>query len=172
MAVVAVAGSWLAAGFLSGRPAALPRDEALPVSQTEVGRVTTRLALNLKTLASPSRTVRYTPPVRNPFQFDGRQRASASARAGTPVRLSPSHGVSSLAPGLPPERPPMQLSGVAEDPGPQGPVRRAVIAAANELFLAGVGDLVLGRFRVTRIDAEAVELEDLQGGPMTILALR
>ncbi len=66
----------------------------------------------------------------------------------------------------------MQLAGMAEDPGHQGPVRRAVIVAAGELFVVGKGDLVLGRFRITRIDAELVELEDLQGGPRTILALR
>lgn len=65
----------------------------------------------------------------------------------------------------------MQLIGVAEDPGPEGPVRRAVIKARGELFVAGTGDVVLGRFRVARIDAETVELEDLQGGPRTILAL-
>ncbi len=66
----------------------------------------------------------------------------------------------------------MRLSGMAEDPGPQGPVRRAVIVAADQLFVVGTGEFVLARFRVTRIDAEAVELEDLQGGPRTILTLR
>jgi hypothetical protein len=167
LAVLAAAGSWFASGALTRRPAPFPADPPWPASQTEVGRTTARLALGLKLLTSPSRTAPYTAPARNPFHFGASRpgsvqpATSAATATGTPA-----------AAGMPPERPAMQLAGMAEDPGQQGPVRRAVIVAAGELFVVGTGDLVLGRFRVTRTDAEAVELEDLQGGPRTILALR
>jgi len=170
LVVLAAAGSWVASGFLARRPAPVPADEPLPVSQTEVSRATARLVLGVRGLTSPKAHAAYTPPARNPFQFG--TSPTPPAQPGPSARPSSAMTASSTAPNTPPERPPMQLSGVAEDPGPSGPVRRAVITAAGELFVVATGDLVLGRFRVARIDAEAVELEDLQGGPKTILTLR
>jgi hypothetical protein len=168
--ILAAAAIWLASSYLVNRPVPLPPDQPLPVSQTEVGRATARLALGLKSLTAPSRHSVYKAPVRNPFRFGATREAPIQPGLSAP-RTSPA--VPGRAPsGLPPERPPMRLSGMAEDPGPQGPVRRAVIVAADQLFVVGTGEFVLARFRVTRIDAEAVELEDLQGGPRTILTLR
>lgn len=169
VAVLAAAAAWLASGYLGRRAAALPDQGPLPVSQTEVGRATARLALGMKGLTSPAGAAAYTAPTRNPFRFGAPTRPPAPGT--TPVGASRSPRTDRAPWNAPPERPPMLLIGVAEDPGPDGPVRRAVIRAGEELFVVGTGDLVLGRFRVTRIDPEAVELEDLRGGPTTVLAL-
>ncbi|HOC18983.1 MAG TPA: hypothetical protein PKK95_11975 [Vicinamibacterales bacterium] len=168
--ILALAATWLASSYLANRPTPLPLDEPLPISQTEVGRATARLALGLKSLAAPSRHAAYKAPVRNPFRFGAT--SGPPNQPGPSARRTSSETLARGASDLPPERPSMRLSGMAEDPGPRGPVRRAVIVAADQLFVVGTGDLVLARFRVTRIDAEAVELEDLLGGPRTVLALR
>ena len=167
LAVIATAGGWLGSGFVARRPSPHPPDEPFPVSRTEVGRATARLSSGLASLSSSGRGP-YVAPARNPFLF-GSNPGAARAVSGLPP--DPRIGAAETARGSS-ERPSMQLIGMAEDPGSDGPVRRAVITAAGQLFVVGKGQLVLNRFRIGRMDVDVVELEDLEGGPPTILALR
>ncbi|MBP1634353.1 MAG: hypothetical protein H6Q10_927 [Acidobacteria bacterium] len=167
--IAVAAGGWVASGILAQRPPSAPPQERPPVSDSEVARESRRLSLGLRGLASPPARRPYAGPVRNPFQFAD----TGTVPAGRDVRPAPAAARAGAAGDRDPDaRPTMQLAGMAEDPGPDGPVRRAVVKAGGELFVVGRGDVILGRFRVARLDAEAVELEDLEGGPAVILALR
>jgi hypothetical protein len=78
----------------------------------------------------------------------------------------------STAPALPPE-PPLQLAGVAEQETDGVTVRTAMITAdSDELFMLTVGASLGGRYKVTAISSDAVELSDLVTGGTRRLALR
>ncbi len=66
----------------------------------------------------------------------------------------------------------MTLSGIAEDTENGRPVRTAVISARGQLVLAREGDRVLARFVVRRITADAVQIEDSEGGKAFTLVLK
>ena len=66
----------------------------------------------------------------------------------------------------------MRLVGMAEDPGPDGPVRVAFISAGGQLFNVKEGETVLEQYRVTKITADVVELADVNDGTVRRLALR
>jgi len=68
--------------------------------------------------------------------------------------------------------PPFKLIGVAEEAGPDGPVRTAIIAAPGQVFLVKEGDAVASRYRVTKISAEVVELVEPGDAPPLRLSLR
>jgi hypothetical protein len=68
--------------------------------------------------------------------------------------------------------PPLKLSGIGEDPGPDGPVRIAFISGDGQLYLAKIGDLVTPRYRVERISTDVVELVDLTDNSIRRLAMR
>ena len=69
--------------------------------------------------------------------------------------------------------PELSLIGVAEDQSPEGPVRTAIIAgAADELYMVKAGQDVAGRYRVTVVAADAVELHDALTGSLRRLALK
>jgi hypothetical protein len=73
---------------------------------------------------------------------------------------------------VPPPVPPMRLVGVSEDPGPAGPVRKAFVNADGQLFIVKEGDVVLMRYKVTKISGEVIELTDTEDGTVRRLALR
>jgi len=60
-----------------------------------------------------------------------------------------------------PAEPMLKLAGIAEDPGPDGPVRIAFISGEGQLYVVKVGEQVTPRYRVERISADVVELLDL-----------
>ena len=63
--------------------------------------------------------------------------------------------------------------GIAEDTSPTGPRRTAIIAGeADALFMVTEGQLVAGRYKVSRIGADAVELEEIGTHGYRRLALR
>jgi hypothetical protein len=65
------------------------------------------------------------------------------------------------------------LIGIAEDQGPSGLVRTAIIAdEAENLLMATVGNTLLGRYRVEAIGADAVELKDVNTSAVRRLGLR
>jgi hypothetical protein len=107
-------------------------------------------------------------PHRNPFLFQDRAPRHAPApslRELSPVDVPP-------APAAPPE-PALFLVGVAEDQGPQGPTRTAILSDDREgTYIAAVGGMVSGRYQVQAIGADAVELKDLITGGIRRLALR
>jgi hypothetical protein len=66
----------------------------------------------------------------------------------------------------------LALVGLAEDDGPDGPVRTAIIKNVGDLIFVKEGDQVTGRYRVEKISADVVELTDTGGGPPLRLALK
>jgi hypothetical protein len=69
--------------------------------------------------------------------------------------------------------PALALVGMAEQRKPEGIVRTAMIATeSDDLIMAVVGDVVLTRYKVTAIGADAVELADLTTGLARRLALQ
>jgi hypothetical protein len=129
------------------------RGEALAA---EIGRLHDRL----RPTAAPRE------PGRNPFQF-----TTVRAR---PVPATPKPALSDAAPVAAPApvAPPFKLIGVAEDAGPSGPVRTAIVSTPGQLFMVKVGQNVTLRYRVVRIAADVVELEDLGDHTTLRLALK
>ncbi len=78
------------------------------------------------------------------------------------------------APAAPVAAPPpaLKLAGIAEDAGPGGPIRTAIISGLGQLFLVKEGERVAGRYRVTKIAADLVELADTGDGTVLRLPLK
>ena len=92
-----------------------------------------------------------------------------------PVRPVPA--VAAPAPALSEARaaiaqPSLKLAGIAEDPGPDGPVRIAFIAGEGQLFMVKEGDPIASRYRVNKISADVVELTDLADNTARRLAMK
>jgi len=143
----------------SARRATLPSPEAV--------------ALDVQSQATRLRTLMAKAPVpesnpRNPFSFGA---APQAPRVSAIVHASPVAD-QSAAP-LPPPLPALVLMGVAEDTTPDGPRRTAVIGGDGEtIYMVGEGDAVGERYRVRKIGADAVELEDVLTKAYRRLALR
>lgn len=106
-------------------------------------------------------------PERNPFDFE---RAPAPSVPAAPVtRLI---GGPPLPP-APPPPPQVTLSGIAEARTGEGIVRTAIINGPGQLYFAKLGDRVAGRYSVTAIGVDIVELTDLNDATRRVrLALR
>lgn len=102
---------------------------------------------------------------RNPFTFESRRTvvAKPAARPDPAVAAEP----------LPPLEPALALIGIAEDQGPKGLVRTAVITDdADSVFVLAVGETLLDRYTVQAIGSDAVELKDIASNAVRRLALR
>jgi hypothetical protein len=66
----------------------------------------------------------------------------------------------------------LKLVGMAEDAGPDGPVRTAIISAFGQLFLVKEGERVTSRYQVAKISAEAAEIRDLGDNSTVTLVLK
>ena len=77
----------------------------------------------------------------------------------------------SIAP-APVPLPPLKLAGIAEDAGPDGPVRIAIVSGEGQLFMVKEGETVTPRYRVTKISADVIELTDVVDNSVRRLALR
>jgi multidrug efflux pump subunit AcrA (membrane-fusion protein) len=155
--------AWLAAAATSGvrdAPAASivqhPPIEARGAAlATEIARLHERL----RPVSSPRQSGR------NLFQF------TAPKPHIAPPALSAAHAaVSEASPAV--VAPSFKLSGVAEDPGVDGPVRTAIIAGEGQLFLVKEGQMVTKRYRVSRISSDVVELVDVDTNVPLRLAMR
>jgi hypothetical protein len=101
-------------------------------------------------------------PFRNPFVFVERETRPimAAARPAPPpadVRFEPV--VAPLEP---------ELLGIAEE----GTIRTAMIGLGDELLMVTVGQEVAGRYRVSAVGPDAVELKELATGATRRLALK
>ena len=153
--------AWLFGGVTTNHTVApAPVIERSPVDvksrelATELGRLHDRLR--------PTATPRQ--PGRNLFRFHARPAVAA------PVPPPPAPVDMPVA--AAPVVTPMRLVGVAEDPGPDGPLRIAFISAAGQLFSVKEGETVVEQYRVTKIAADVVELTDVNDGTIRRLALR
>jgi hypothetical protein len=123
-----------------------PRMSAPDRAALELAVDADRLRERLNVVSSPR------PATRNPFVFVSRAPGEAADRAS---------GASTAAPVAPAAGPRVSLLGIAEDGPASGPVRTAIVSLAGELLLVKEGEsLASGRYRVSRIGADAIELQD------------
>jgi hypothetical protein len=105
-------------------------------------------------------------PHRNPFVFESRPVVPARPLA---PRTNPARADETL----PPPEPALMLIGIAEDQGPKGLVRTAIITDdADAVFVLTIGETLLDRYSVEAIGADAVELKEVATNAIRRLALR
>jgi hypothetical protein len=163
-ATILVAGGVLAAWLANamtpvGRaPAAsaAPAQRRVDARGADLAKEIARLHDRLRPEATPSA------PGRNLFEF----RKARAAVVATPTVAAPPAVV---APAL---QVPMTLAGIAEDAGPDGSVRTAIISGNGQLFLVKQGDDVAPRYKVSKITADGVDLQDTTDGSVRHLALK
>ena len=62
-----------------------------------------------------------------------------------------------------------KLIGVAEDQGPDGVTRTAILSAQGQLYMVKEGETLAWIYRVGRVSGDSVELLDTTGGdPLTL----
>jgi hypothetical protein len=108
----------------------------------------------------------YAVPDRNPFRFNARR---AQERLETPQSAPPPAAV--IAP--PRVTPPLPvLAGMATDIVDGAEQRTAILSLSGAVVLAREGDELAGRYRVNRVEAEAVELVRLDDGSLVRIGLK
>jgi hypothetical protein len=106
--------------------------------------------------------------VRNPFAF-GTSRVRHEPRTTDVVQAAVA---ADAVPGTAPV-PALLLMGIAEETTAAGPRRTAIIGGDGDtIFMVVEGESVAGRYKVTKIGADAVELEDQTTKGYRRLALR
>ena len=142
-------------------PRLSPDEARLDVAAAHVQAQATRLRQRLAAAPAPQA------PIRNPFAFAARERP---ARVTAP-RFQPPPSTIRQEPVAPELE--LALLGIAEDDTPSGIRRTALIGGADdELIMAAEGETVAGRYRVTGVGADTVELTDLTTGATRRLALK
>lgn len=160
-----VLATWLAVAPNQGAPSS-----ATTAARSAMTRGPTAEDLNAQAdrLRSRTNAVALRPSTRNPFRFNASRSAPPqvdrfdASRTAAPAAMTPSLPAAPLPP-------PLTLSGVTEKRTPQGPRRTAVISGAGQLYLAGVGDTVAGRYTIVTIDPEAVVLRDENGDELRLV---
>lgn len=105
-------------------------------------------------------------PRRNLFEFSAR-----TAPGPTAARAPSAAPVEIAAPVI--TAPPLKLVGIAEDAGPDGPLRTAIISSSSgQLFFAKPGDRVADRYQIAKISSEAAEVTDLSNDSTFTLILK
>jgi hypothetical protein len=142
---------------------------AAVVQQTSIEKRGAALSIEIDRLHERlAPTVAPRSPSRNLFAF---RVAARPAPAATPaVDMPPRPALTEARPAV--SLPPLKLSGIAEDPGPDGPLRTAIIAGDGQLFMVKEGEQVTARYRVAKISADVVELTDVIDNSVRRLALR
>jgi hypothetical protein len=127
-------------------------DAAALIVQSQAARLRQRLA-TAPTLQAP---------IRNPFTFAARETVATTG----PVR--PRTLAAPVVADPPVPEPALVLLGVAE----QGSTRTAMVESGDELLMAIEGQTLVGRYRVAKVGADAIELVDLGTGATRRLYLR
>jgi hypothetical protein len=165
---IAVVGAALIAWFAGAMTSNRPTSPVAVAPQSSVEKRGAELALEIERLherLAPGVTPRS--PSRNLFAFH------AAARPLPPPAATPRPALTeSASKPAPIALPPLKLSGVAEDPGADGPVRIAFISGGGQLFMVKEGETVTPRYRVAKISADVVELTDVVDNSVRRLALR
>jgi hypothetical protein len=141
-------------------PVEAPASAGEPSALLDVRAQAARLRDYLEQAPTPDRSGR------NPFSFA--RRARRSQPTADVVDVDPPAPPVALGP----SRPQLSLIGIAEDRGPDGPVRRAVVSGMGQLFIVAAGARITPRFLVVTIGADAVEIADAEDGATFRLALR
>ena len=164
--IVVVGGAllaWLAGAATSNRtsvPLPIVQRTPIEVRGEELAVEIARLQERLRPTTTPRQ------PGRNLFSFHARAARMA------PIVAAPAPAPAPALVEAPPALPALKLAGIAEDEGPEGPLRTAIISGQGQLFLVKEGESVLQRYRVTKISADVVELVDLGDNSILRLALR
>jgi hypothetical protein len=167
----AVCGAWLASAAGVTRQARVtpvsppPADVVqLDALAADVQAQATRLRERLAQAPAPNSTPR------NPFRFAPAS-SQRQVRAATTRTAAPDAAATESV--MPPAEPALDLVGVAETSTAEGLVRTAMMTGdTGDLIMAIAGQRILGRYEVVTIDAEAVELKDVQTGAVRRLVLR
>lgn len=175
----ALVATWLVSGAVTWRsddqPARPPNPPAPVVTPSpaspDVDLHRERLDVRLERIPSPSRSPR------NPFRFGSRdgshERGAALLTRGQVEATAPVLGDPARAEEVGAEQgPPLRLVAIALDRTPDGLVRLAGIARGDTVTLVKVGDEIDGRYVVTAMSQDVVELRDRIGGRSVRLALR
>jgi hypothetical protein len=106
-------------------------------------------------------------PGRNLFTFH-----AAAVRPVAPIVTAPAPHAALTEFPAPLAQPALKLSGIAEDAGPDGPIRIAFISGEGQLFMVKEGETLTPRYRVAKISPDVVELTDVIDNSTRRLALR
>jgi hypothetical protein len=172
----AVSGATVLAGWLASAPpsnAPAPGATASRRPQTAATRATAGGDIEEQAARLQARLRQepvYHEPSRNPFRFGEREVPRAAPSSVPPREVAPL-SIEPIAP-APPPPPPVKLSGIAEDRNGDRVERTAVLSSPSGVLLVREGDTVLGQYRVSRIEANAVELTDTLGGAPVRLTIR
>jgi hypothetical protein len=155
--------AWLAGAATSNRPLPDPivrRSTPIDAHNQDLAGEIARLHDRLRPTTPPRA------PGRNLFRYNASPAPAvpAAALAARPALIEAPPATAPL--------PALQLSGLAEDPGPDGPVRMAFISGSGQLYMVKIGDQVTPRYRVTQIGADVVELLDVTDQSKRRLAMR
>ncbi|MGH9408398.1 MAG: hypothetical protein ACRD1V_02995 [Vicinamibacterales bacterium] len=125
--------------------------------QQEAGRLRARMAHAPAPDANP----------RNPFAF-------APVRTPPPAAANLAHATAAdSAQVAAPPTPELSLIGMAEDPTAAGVRRVAILSGVGDsVYFVSEGDALLGRYRVAKIGADAIELDDVLTHGVRRLAMR
>lgn len=165
---LAAAALWVVTATITGAPPAAPARASSsaapsPTPWFDLERQRARL---LQLAAAPP-----TEPARNPFRF-GAQPAPRPSRLSVPgLARADRLPLSESAPSQE-SPPPLRLVGMATRQSPDGPARLAILSGLGQVFVAGPGDVVAERYRLTAVGEDAVELRDEATGRLVRLALR
>jgi hypothetical protein len=163
--IVAIGGAlvaWLAGAATSNHqmsPAPITRAQPIEARGAELATEIARLHDRLRPTTTPRQ------PGRNLFTFH-------AAPVRPSVTLPPPARPALVEAPAPLALPPLKLAGIAEDAGPDGPIRTAIISGDGQLFMVKEGESVTPRYKVVRISADVVELMDVGDSSVRRLALR
>lgn len=161
--VGAALAAWLASAAAPSRavpPPIVIHPPAIDSRGAELADEIARLHERLRPTSTPNQ------PGRNLFTF-----RSGRVHAVAPAVPAPAPAIVD-APVARPALPSLKLAGIAEDAGPNGLERTAIISGDGQLFMVKEGDAVTLRYRVVKISADVVELTDLTDNSVRRLALR
>lgn len=153
--------AWLASAAGIGRPSTPqlppPSADAAQLDSIAAGVQSQAARLRQRLAAAPTPGA----AIRNPFAFAAREESERviSRRAPVPVPAAVAEA---------PTEPDLVLIGLAEE----GSTRTALLGSGDELLMATEGQTIVGRYRVAKVGADAVELVDLTTGATRRLLLR
>jgi hypothetical protein len=162
MLVVGAAAAALVAGAATSNRDVPPPPVVVPVPIDARGADLAREISRLHERLQPDATPRQ--PGRNLFSF------RATPKRAMPTVAEPRAALTEKP--APLAEPALRLAGIAEDAGPDGPVRTAFISGEGQLFMVREGENVTLRYRVTKISTDVVELTDVGDGTIRRLAMK
>lgn len=165
---VGLLGAWFASAAGVSRsprtiraPGPAPDAIALDGLAADVQAQTGKLRARMASAPAPRAAIR------NPFTMSEPPPRIRQARAPEPVVLE------AFVPPAAELEPALTLIGVAEDRGPKGLVRTAMISGPqSDLLMVTAGQQLLGMYEVVAVGADAVELKHLTSGAVRRLPLR